>query len=69
MSTRKHNKKSKTKKNKTMKFKKEACSPKKNGEALPFTCYTTDALIKLKKISSSICFFDICFKISLHLFV
>jgi hypothetical protein len=25
--------------------------------------------IELKKISSSICFFEICFKISLHLFV
>lgn len=50
MSTRKHNKKSKNKKNKTLKFKKEACSPKKDGEALPFTCYTTESLLKLKKV-------------------
>ena len=53
---RKSRKKSKNSKHKrkthrhTKKFKKHACSPKKKGEALPFTCYTTQALHKLKKI-------------------
>ena len=47
--TKKH-KKLHSKSNKTRKFKKDACSPKKNGEALPFTCYTAKSLHKLKKI-------------------
>ena len=49
MSTRKHkHQKKRAKKNKTRKYKQESCSPKKNGEALPFTCYTSEALINIK---------------------
>ena len=52
MSTKKHSHKkhSKTKKNKTKKYTKKACSPKRNGESLPFTCYTSKSLHKLKDI-------------------
>lgn len=47
MKTKKHRHK---KKKQTQKYKKEACSPKKNGTALPFTCYTTNALNTIKQI-------------------
>jgi hypothetical protein len=50
MSTRKRYKKRKTKKNKSIKYIKESCSPKKKGDQLSFTCYTSEALFKLKKV-------------------
>ena len=44
----------KTRKNKkhhhTVTFKADKCSPKKTGDVLKFSCYTKDALIKLKEI-------------------
>tara|TARA_B110000444_G_C18837610_1_gene596956 strand:+ start:1765 stop:2775 length:1011 start_codon:yes stop_codon:yes gene_type:complete len=48
----KRRKKSKRKKrlHHAVTFKSDKCSPKKNGDVLKFTCYTKDALFKLKDI-------------------
>lgn len=46
MLTKKHS----HRKPKTKTLKKEKCSPKKSGDALPFTCYTSEALNKIKNV-------------------
>ena len=45
---RKHRKHRKRTKRRKAKFKVEKCSPKTNGDDLDFTCYSKDALHKLK---------------------